>query len=263
MTGRDILLVESTPRTISVKNGSLVLTAYKDAYGRYHVPTSVHTQSTMNYRYGYVEMRAKLSLELGSFASFWTRSIGDNPSASLATTNLKQFGEVDMFEVFQYNGKQYFGGNILKNSGISELNWYATPMPWTQKHVVPDEDYHIYGYEWTPTEIKLYFDGVPYARFDMTESWTGDSTEGKGLPGWNLNVSGYKDTTGTGMECFNDPQYLIFNHHLHIAVDDGNGNTVGFLASDSVTNNEDFEKADYVIDYVRLYQKNGQDLYTK
>lgn len=263
MTGRNVLSCESSPKTISVKDGALLLRAYKDKSGVYHVPTSVHTQGTMNYKYGYMEMRAKLSLEVGSFASFWTRSIGDNPKLALTSTDLKQFGEVDMFEVFQYGGKQYIGGNILKNSDISELNWYATPMPWTQKHIVPDEDYHIYGYEWTPTEIKLYFDGEVYARFDMSKSWTGDSTEGMGLPGWNRDVSNFKDKTGTGMECFNDPQYLILNHHLHIAVDDGNGGTTGFLASTSVTENKDFENADYLIDYIRLYQQDGQELYTK
>ena len=257
MGGRNILIVEDTPSTISVANGGLKLTAYKDADGNYHVPTSVHSKGTMNYKYGYVEIRAKLSLELGSFASFWTRSVSDtgNPQ-SLAPANLNHYAEVDMFEVFQKNGNQSIGGNILRNfPGQADKNWYATPMDWTQQVVLPNEEYHIYGYEWTPTEINLYYDGVKYARFDITESWTENTTDGKGLDGWVKDVTRFVDTSGTEMECFHEAQYLIFNHHLH--------HEDGFTASASVTQNIDFENADYIIDYCRVFQLEGQEIYTK
>lgn len=261
MTGAGVITVESTPETISVGNGALKLTAYKDAKGKYHVPTSVHTQPTMNFRFGYVEMRAKLSLELGSFASFWTRSISDNPKAAVAPSmELDHFFEVDMFEVFQRLGDQRIGGNILINSNIKSKNWYPTAMPSTQQLVIPDEEYHLFGYEWTPTEIKLYFDNKMYARFDMSKPWTGKTTAGKGIDGWSKQLR--EDKTETNLISFQEHQYLIFNHHLHIAVDDGNGGVKGFLASDSVTKNTNFKNADYIIDYVRVYQQN-KDIYTK
>ncbi len=261
MTGANVLLVESTPETISVKDGALILRAYKDKSGVYHVPSSVHTQSTMNYQYGYMEMRAKLSLEVGSFASFWTRSISDNPKAAVAPSmQLDHFFEVDMFEVFQKNGNQRIGGNILINSTIKSKNWYPTAMPYTQQLIISDENFHIFGYEWTPTEIKLYFDNKMYARFDMSAPWVGTRTNGKGISGWDQELR--PDNTGTNLISFQEHQYLIFNHHLHIAVNDGKGGTTGFLASTSVTENKNFKKADYVIDYVRLYQKSGQKLYT-
>lgn len=261
MTGAGVITVESTPETISVANGALKLTAYKDAKGKYHVPSSVHTQPTMNFRFGYVEMRAKLSLELGSFASFWTRSISDNPKAAVAPSmGLDHFFEVDMFEGFQRAGNQRIGGNILINSNIKSKNWYPTAMPSTQQLVIPDEEYHLFGYEWTPTEIKLYFDNKMYARFDMSKPWTGKTTAGKGIEGWSKQLR--ENKTETNLISFQEHQYLIFNHHLHIAVDDGNGGVKGFLASDSVTKNTNFKNADYLIDYVRVYQQN-KDIYTK
>lgn len=265
MTGAGVIEVESTPQTISVNNGALKLTAYKDEKGNYHVPTSVHTQSTMNFRYGYVEMRAKLSLELGSFASFWTRSISDKPNAAVAPSmRLDHFFEVDMFEVFQREGDQRIGGNILINSDTKSKNWYPTAMPHTQQLIIPDEEYHLFGYEWTPTEIKLYFDNKMYARFDMSKPWTGKTTSGKGIDGWKQQLR--EDKTGTNLISFQEHQYLIFNHHLHIEVEyiDENGDvkTKGFLASDSVTKNTNFKNADYLIDYVRVYQQN-KDIYTK
>lgn len=253
MGGRNVLTVEDTSKAIHVEDGALVLKAYKDDDGNYHVPNSVHTKETMNYKYGYVEIRAKLSLEIGSFASFWTRSVSD-PGKTLAPGLLDHYTEIDMFETFQYKGEQCVGGNILKNfPGDSSKNWYATPMSWTQKAVIPDEEYHTYGYEWTPDEIKLYFDGNIYARFDITESWTGTSTEGKGLEGWVNNTTRFVDDSGTDMECFNEAQYIIFNHHLH--------HKDGFTASTSVTENENFTSADYVIDYCRVYQKEDQELW--
>lgn len=71
------------------------------------------------------------------------------------------------------------------------------------------------------------------------------------MDGWDMDVSRFKDTTGTGMECFHEAQYLIFNHHLH--------HKDGFLASTSVTTNTNFSSADYVIDYCRVYQVQGQE----
>lgn len=257
-----VVKLVSNSNTLSVKDGAMKLTAYKDSYGVYYVPPSVHTQSTMNFKYGYVEMRAKLSLEVGSFASFWTRSISDNPKAAVAPSmQLDHFFEVDMFEVFQRKGNQSIGGNILINSNIKSKNWYPTAMPYTQQLVIPNEEYHLFGYEWTPTEIKLYFDNKMYARFDMSTPWTGTRTNGKGIAGWDQELR--PDNTGTNLVSFQEHQYLIFNHHLHIAVDDGKGGKKGFLASTSVTENTNFQKADYVIDYVRLYQQSGQSVYVK
>ena len=47
MGGRNILVVEDSEKTIKVKDGALVLTAYKDENGVYHVPNSVHTKGTL------------------------------------------------------------------------------------------------------------------------------------------------------------------------------------------------------------------------
>ena len=249
MGGRDVLTVETTKQTTNVNGGNLTLTAYKDGAGNYHVPNSVHTKGTMNYKYGYVEIRAKLSQEVGSFASFWTRSVSDaSAPTSLINGTLDHYAEVDMFETFQKNGVQKVGGNILKNFPGQDKSWYATAMTNTQQYAFGDEEYHVYGYEWTPYEINLYIDGVLYAKLDITETWTATTTEGKGMDGWNTVAR--VDETETGMESFHEAQYLIFNHHLHYAG--------AFTASTSVTENEDFSSAEYVIDYCRVYQVQSQ-----
>ncbi len=52
-----------------------------------------------------------------------------------------------------------------------------------------------------------------------------------------------------GMDCFQDPQHLIFNNHLF---DEGVS-----MASRSVTEFPEFESATYSIEYCRIFQKDG------
>lgn len=271
MGGRDVLVVESTPQTTAVADGALRLTAYKAEDGSYHVPSSVHTKGTMNYQYGYVEIKARLSIEEGSFASFWTRSISD--IGGVIDGKLKDYyAEVDMFEILNKNGMQAAAGNIAKVSKnpSKNKNWYASDMTNAQTRYITNDKFHIIGYEWTPTEIKLYYDGELYARFDITSDWVNGPEKGKGKEDWTVShyfsnkskYASYFDNTGSGMDCFHEAQYLIFNHHLHISVNTETG-VKGFLASKSVTLNHSFSSADFVIDYCRIYQKEGQNLYTK
>ena len=242
---------------IDVVDGNLKLTAYKDADGNYHSPTSVVTQNTMNFKYGYVEIRAKLPLQVGVWSSFWAKSVADKSDVkSVVSTDNHVVGEVDIFEVFDRNR---VCGNIIKwDPNVLEgetTTWYPTAMNTAQCVVPPDDGlFHIYAYEWTPTEIKFYYDGVMYARFDITEPWLNPGEDGKGKDGYEYNI---KDETGSDMSCYQDPQYLIFNNHLFYE-DVSNANTHINIS------NPDFESADYLIDYCRVYQLEGQgEIYTK
>ncbi len=244
-------------KVIDVVDGNLKLTAYKDADGNYHSPTSVVTQNTMNFKYGYVEIRAKLPLQVGVWTSFWAKSVADKSDVkSVVSTDNNVVGEVDIFEVFDRNR---VCGNIIKwdpdvKDGEDET-WYPTAMNTAQCVVPPDDDqFHIYAYEWTPTEIKFYYDGTLYARFDITEPWLNPGEDGKGKEGYEYNI---KDNTGADMSCYQDPQYLIFNNHLFYE---------GVSAANKpiYETNPNFTSADYLIDYCRVYQLEGQgELYTK
>ncbi len=241
---------DTDEKVINVENGSLRLTAYKDDDGKYHVPTSVMTRNSMNFTYGYVEIRAKLPLQTGVWSSFWALTVADNAGVErLATPNCEDVAEVDMFEVF---GTNQVSGGIIKWAGDG---WYPKSKDGLQ-HVALEQDnqYHIFGYEWTPTEITMYCDGVMYARFDITEPWTNPGEYGKGKEGWTyINA----DETGTDMSCFNDPQYLIFNNHLFY---EGVSNANQYIN----ISNPDFKQADYLIDYCRVYQfTEGSEIYTK
>ena len=235
-------------KVIGVENGSLRLTAYKDENGEYHVPTSVLTRDTMNFAYGYVEIRASLPIQTGVWSSFWALTVADNASIGrLATPKCQNVAEIDIFEVFNTNE---VCGTIIK---WADNSWYPRSKSGTQRMVINDNEFHVFGYEWTPTELNYYCDGVLYARFDITEPWTNPGEYGKGKDGWTyINA----DETGYDMSCFSDPQYLIFNNHLFY---EGISNANQYIN----ISNPDFKSADYLIDYCRVYQLDGQELYTK
>ena len=237
-------------KVINVENGSLRLTAYKADDGTYHVPTSVITRNAMNFTYGYVEIRAKLPLQTGVWSSFWAVTVADSAGVEkLAVPKCSDVAEIDMFEVF---GTNQVSGGIIKWASPS---WYPKGTNGLQRvELEQDNEYHIFGYEWTPTEIIMYCDGVIYACFDITEPWLNPGEEGKGKEGWTYTNA---DNTGTDMSCFNDPQYLIFNNHLFY---EGISNANQYIN----ISNPDFKSADYLIDYCRVYQiPEGSEIYTK
>ncbi|MBQ1186961.1 MAG: glycoside hydrolase family 16 protein [Clostridia bacterium] len=236
-------------KVINVENGSLRLTAYKADDGTYHVPTSVITRNTMNFKYGYVEIRAKLPLQTGVWTSFWAVTVADSAGVErLSIPKCSDVAEIDMFEVF---GTNQVSGGIIKWAGE---NWYPKGTNGLQRVALEQDDqYHIFGYEWTPSEIIMYCDGVLYARFDITEPWLNPGEYGKGKEGWTYTNA---DNTGTDMSCFNDPQYLIFNNHIFY---EGVSNANQYIN----ISNPDFKRADYLIDYCRVYQLEGSEIYTK
>jgi len=230
MGGTDKIKVVSTRETIDMKNDNLVLTALKSANKartEYLVPTSVVTQWNMMYTYGYCEIRAKVPNTIGVWPSFWTQS---NTGVGKRSC-FDYFVEVDIFEVFgDPDGK--FIPNLHK--------WYTKDAGGSHvvsgaKHNVPLKnsinEYHTFGYEWTPTEMSMYVDGVKYETYDITDPAT------------------IRDNTTKEMKGFHDPQFLIFNNHV-FAKD-------ASYKPNLIENNEKALPSSYCIDYFRLYQKPG------
>ena len=232
---------------IAVEDGNLRLSAYKTEDGKYVVPTSVVTQNTMNFKYGYVEIRAKFPVQDGIWSSWWTKSVFDKSDTNnlvIPDTNLG--AEVDMIEVFDTDQATF---NIIKwweKEDGSFGSWYPNDAPRAHTQTITNDRYYVFGYEWTEDEVIMYCDGVEYGRYDISEPYT-ELVDGRNT---------IADTSGTGMEGFDAHQFLIFNNHLFYP-------TVS-SAGMFITENLDFTQADYLIDYCRVYQKPGVgDIVTK
>lgn len=249
MGGAADLKVLDTQDTVFLADGKLNLRAIaysdpSDERVKYAVPASVHTQGTMEYRYGYVEMCAKVPFAVGTWPSFWAQS-----AALLGERKCTDYMvEVDIFEVFGStdtavpNIHKWYSSNYDYNALHGE-NVGSNHTQASQKNVYKFSDkeelregFHVYGFDWTPTEMSMYIDGVLYQTFDTVNSY--DRCE---------------DMTG-----FSDPLYLIFNNHLFTPESSFSPNLI--------TGNEEVLPSVYEIDWVRMYQSKSVDdtqLWTK
>lgn len=205
----------------------------------FKVPGSVSTSATMNFKYGYAEIRARLPFFEGSWPSFWGGTLSHS-KVGVLESNPQWHAEVDVFEIFGSEDALY--PNIHKwydNYPYEEIyetgdddhsNYISSTHPrlgWVfQNPENLEQEYHTYGYEWTPTEMSFYVDGEKYCTLDIVNTFDLESN----------------------MTMFHDPQYLQFNNHLFVEDASYHPN----LIYDNVS----LLPAEYFIDYFRLYQKN-------
>ena len=224
--------LDDTELTTKTENGYLKMFALrywapKKAGVEFVVPWSVTTMETMSYQYGYVEIRAKVPFGRGTWPSFWASSSG-----ALGPKRKSNYSiEVDIFEVFA--SRDTLAPNIHKWYADGRHTMWADEWDTSREGYTFDSlniknEYHTYGFEWTPTKMVMYVDDEPYYEYDLTRNF---------------------DDGETGMDGFDTPIYLIFNNHLFTQSStykpyEGSEIKVGELP------------AEYVIDWVRLYQKN-------
>ena len=213
-----------------VANGNLVLTAYKNSdlstYNgdKYITTNSITTENRMSYRYGYLEVRARVPYKEGCWPSLWLRS----PNASGNTGTDDYDIEVDIIEPFGYTDKNAI---TIHETGKSDDGHHVQAAAY--KYTFKDNEnlaneYHTYGFLWTVDAMIFYVDGaemVSYTKSELAElGYTGD---------------------------FDDTVNILFNNHLFTA---STPNKIGG-ENNIIENYEQNLPSEFQIDYVRLYQK--------
>ena len=223
---------------LTIENGTAVLSAKyegKNEAGEnvYSAVTSLTTKDVMAFRYGYVEMRAKVPTGVPIWPSLWLQS-----QESLRNSNYMT--EVDIFEVF---------ANYKVSSTYHK--WYTgedhQQQPMGKALALPansSNEYHTYAMKWTPDSIEMYFDGTLYGQIKANANFSKTDTEGSKIPG------------------FDDPLYLILNNHVFTQYS-------RWAPSDAQratdADNGKFP-IDYTVDYIRIYQDNtisGSKIYNE
>lgn len=112
--------------------------------------------------YGYYETRAKLfNATTGLHSSFWSMGLSnhiqyDNITglgAEITAGNLPYYNQILEIDGFEHDsGNNYFdSGTIVHVNGFANKRQTVSTTP---------NDWHVYGYEWTPTYIKYFVDGT-------------------------------------------------------------------------------------------------------
>jgi len=188
-----------SPRNAAIEDGKLVITARRERFvgaaWPQHMRGSVQdpnaraakpftsarltTRGKASWRYGKVEVRARLPQGQGTWPAIWMLPEKDRYGAWAAS------GEIDILETVNLGvpcakcpggrentilGTLHFGGKWPANKHKGE----EVPFP-----EVLDGGFHTYAIEWQPDRITWQFDGRTYATRRASEwSTTGSSTPG-------------------------------------------------------------------------------------
>ncbi len=251
MSGRCDLALAGEERNdvMRLEDGNLKLSVVEDkaAGEQNHYTTcySVTTFNKMRFRYGYLEISARVPYMQGAWPSFWLKSLKDDicpePKADY-------MAEIDIFEVFSsvntavpnlhkwYPYKVKFDNGYETNhtQGGDMLDKASKKQPYVFKDLADlSQEYHKYGFEWTPEYMAMSVDGETYCTYDI-----------------NSNFDGFSDMSG-----FHDALYVIFNNHIFTK-------NSSWLPEGLEVDERTVFPINYWIDYIRLYQKNEYgDLY--
>lgn len=177
----------------------------------------ISTQNKKTFTYGRFECRAKVPKGQGYLPAFWLMANDENVYGQWP-----RCGEIDCMEVMgQETNKAY--GTIHYGNPHSESQGTYTIKDGADF----SDDFHTFTCDWEPGKITWYVDGVKYHE----ESDWHSTTVGQG--------------TLTYPAPFDQPFYIILN----LAV---GGSWVG-----NPNDETSFENNPYVIDYVRVYQKDS------
>ena len=258
---RRIITTKSDPRNLSVEHGKLVMRAWRepdaDGLAVYSTHETLTTWNRMSFRYGYLEIRARVPFERAMLPSCWFQSVPWHRSVDYMT-------EVDLFEPWWYAyiesamHKWYLTPPTRRSpSGCAYAHDWRPPVSF----VIPGaerlhDEFHRYGFGWTPQEMYFTFDGNVYGRMDITED---SDFGGRGCGGRETySPEQYGDRiralgTGlTGMRGFHDPLAIHFTNFVKRG-------SKGFRHDEFITDEEQSVfPASFSVDWVRRYQKPGE-----
>lgn len=222
-----------------VENGKMVLQAFRseDDKDIFTLPDGLNTLRTMNFKYGYLEMYANVPIRQGAWTSFWM----------LSNTVFKEadwMSEIDIFECFGHPTTIY--PDIHKHGGKERGSHHLQTLG--GKFIIGDrgysfneetinDEYHLYGLEWDEKFLKFSIDGEVYSTFPIEDDKI------------NFCPQGVTDAAA-----YHDFHYVIMNNELMTE-----GGWYKHSPESRVKDHTVFPFT-YSIDYVRLYQKEGEEI---
>lgn len=207
-----------------VDSGFLNIVAKKENFTDQNVTkqyTSARLNSKFAFKYGRIDVRAKLPIESGTWPAIWMLGKNVNEDggyfdALYGTTNWPACGEIDIMEhgIFPSENINFVQSAIHTTSSsgntVNKGGTIASDLA---------NSYHVYSMNWSPNQISFLLDGVIYYTYNPA----------------------VKDA---GTWPFDKEQYLLLNIAL--------GGFAGTIPSD-------FVQTSMLIDYVRVYQNTTPD----
>ena len=219
VTISDISLVETTANMLPANAFGDNATAGTKVKKSY-TSGRISTQNLKTFTYGRFEVRAKVPNGQGYLPAFWLMANDENVYGQWP-----RCGEIDCMEVMGQDTNKLYGTIHYGNPHAESQGTYTIK---DGKESFSD-GFHTFTCDWEPGKITWYVDGIKYHE----ESNWHSTTEGQG--------------TLTYPAPFDQPFYIILN----LAV---GGSWVG-----NPNEETNFVNNPFVVDYVRVYQKDSYD----
>lgn len=135
-----------------VENGNLIITAKKENDSTY-TSTRLTTKGNKEFKYGYIEARAKIPTGNGIWPAFWM--LGSN----IGEVGWPMAGEIDILEYVGKEPHMAFTSLHTQDSHGNTIN--------TKKTEIKDieQGFHTYAIDWTEDFIEFFVDGNSVYKF--------------------------------------------------------------------------------------------------
>lgn len=140
-----------------------------------YTAASLITLNRSDWKYGRIEVRAKIPQGKGIWPAIWT--LGSNRSS----LGWPRCGEIDIME---FVGKQ---PDVIHANAHFAIDGKHSAMSGQIKTEKPFDDFHIYAIEWFIDRIDFFFDDTKYHTYPIDNNGKGDDN------------------------CFRKPHYLLIN----------------------------------------------------
>jgi len=144
------------PGNVSIEKGSLVLSLRKETAGD-KAYTGAGVISKQAFRFGYYESRFRIIAGKGWHSSFWMMGHDGSGGTGTSATEL----ELDVIENDSID---------LTSYGVNVHKWRDDHKSYGHKNVktAPLSEYHVFGCDYTPQEVKYYLDGALVQTVDVS-----------------------------------------------------------------------------------------------
>ncbi|OAV45852.1 laminarinase [Lewinella sp. 4G2] len=136
-------------------DGKLVITVEKD--GDEYTSTRLLSQGKQEFKYGYIETRAKVPTGHGIWPAFWM--LGTN----IDEVGWPLCGEIDVMEYVGRKPDEVFTTLHTKANHGDDGSSRITPYPSIE------EGFHTFGVDWTAEQMEFFVDGKSVFVFDPKE----------------------------------------------------------------------------------------------
>ena len=190
------------PQNTTLKDGFLVITAKKEAFGgREYTSSRIITKDKKQFRYGRIDIRASLPKGQGMWPALWM--LGSN----FDTVSWPACGEIDIMEMI--------GGSGRENTVHGTVHWLhdGARAEFGGKYVLPTgtlaDKFHVYSIIWDAQSIRWLIDNKEFHVIDTSPAQL-DEFRRSFFFIFNVAVGGNWPGSPDGTTTF--PQHMIVDY---------------------------------------------------